>query len=273
MRALAEGTGARATIELKPGTAREKVHFEVWASLAEGASFRASLVSGREVASRTVSPSALAELPGAGFGRFALDGETDSRLELVTSSGAPRFYGVIAEGSDPGLVLDAVGIDGARLATALAWDEASFEGALAARAPSLVALAFGTNEAFDADRVDKYRSQYRDFLDRVRRAAPSAGCLIVAPPAANAVSGGSEPRIAEIDALERAVAGELRCGFVSEYDTMGGAGSYTRWANKQPPLARGDRLHLSPKGYEVVANTIADRLLAAYDRYRSSSAR
>ncbi len=84
--------------------------------------------------------------------------------------------GLIAEGAEPGLVLDAVGIDGARLATALAWNESSFEAALRSREPSLVALAFGTNEAFDADKIEKYRGQYREVLGRVQLAAPNADC-------------------------------------------------------------------------------------------------
>ncbi len=36
------------------------------------------------------------------------------------------------------------------------------------------------------------------------------------------------------------------------------------WARQTPPLARGDRLHLSAKGYELMANAIADQLLAGY---------
>jgi lysophospholipase L1-like esterase len=197
---------------------------------------------------------------------LALESAPPDKLQIVTLGGAPRFYGVIAEGSQPGLVLDAVGIDGARLATALAWNESSFEAALRARAPSLVAFAFGTNEAFDADNLDKYRPQYQAMLARVRVAAPDADCLIVGPPDANAVSGGSEPRVAEIDALQRSIAGELGCGYVSQLEIMGGSGGYTRWVNQSPPLARGDRLHLSVKGYEVVAKTVADRLLDAYRR-------
>jgi lysophospholipase L1-like esterase len=195
---------------------------------------------------------------------FSARSALDAKLQITTLTGAPRFYGLTVEGSEPGLVLDTIGIDGARLATTLAWGEASFEAALQARAPSLVALAFGTNEAFDADKVEKYRAQYRDFLARVHKVLPDADCLIVGPPDANAVAGGSEPRVSEIDVLQRSVAAELGCGYLSQLRIMGGAGSYTRWANKTPQLARGDRLHLTPKGYEQVAGVMADELLAAY---------
>jgi lysophospholipase L1-like esterase len=261
MRTFPDEAPAQAGFELSPGTAHGELHWQLWFSLPAGASFRVSLGGGSQVISRS---SATPELPGAGFSSLALDSAVSDKLELVTTGGAPRFYGLIAEGSEPGFVLDAVGIDGARLATALAWGEASFEGAVRARAPSLVAFAFGTNEAFDADKLEKYRPQYQAMLARVRVAAPDADCLLVGPPDGNAATGGSEPRVAEIDALQRSIAGELGCGYVSQLEIMGGPGGYTRWAQKSPSLARGDRLHLSVKGYEVVANSIADHLLAAY---------
>jgi lysophospholipase L1-like esterase len=263
MRAFPDGAPTQASFELSPGTAHGELHWQLWFSLNEGASFRVSLGGVTQVVSRG---SGTPELPGAGFSSLALDSRVSDKLELLTLAGAPRFYGLIAEGSEPGLVLDTVGIDGARLATALAWSEASFEAAVRARAPSLVAFAFGTNEAFDADKLDKYEPQYQALLARVRVAAPEADCLLVGPGDANAVSGGSEPRVTELDALQRSIAAELGCGYLSQLEIMGGAGGYTRWANKSPALARGDRLHLTVKGYELVANAMGDQLLAAYGR-------
>jgi lysophospholipase L1-like esterase len=263
MRALPYGGPAQASFELSPGAANGRLHWQLWFSLKDGASFRLTLGGVSQVVTLA---SRVPELPGAGFASLALESAPTEKLELLTLTGSPRFYGLIAEGSEPGVVLDAVGIDGARLATALAWSETSFEAALRARAPSLVALAFGTNEAFDADKIEKYRAHYQDFLARVRLGAPNADCLIVGPPDSVAVTGGSEPRVTELDSLQRAVASELGCGFVSQLQIMGGAGGYSRWAHQSPPLARGDRLHLSAKGYEVMAEGIADELLAGYER-------
>lgn len=262
MRGVPDGAPAQASFELTPGSVRGTARWQVWFSLKEGASFRLTLGGVSQVITQA---SQAPELPGAGFANISLQGAAADKLELYTLGGSPRFYGVIAEGSQAGIVLDAVGIDGARLATALAWSETSFEAALRARAPSLVSLAFGTNEAFDADKIEKYRDQYRDLLGRVRVAAPEADCLIVGPPDAVAVTGGSEPRVNELDQLQRSVAGELGCGYVSQLQIMGGAGGYSRWVRQTPQLARGDRLHLSAKGYEVMATAIGDELLARYE--------
>jgi lysophospholipase L1-like esterase len=263
LRVFPDGAPAQAAFEVSKGTAQGQLRWQLWFSLADGASFRVTLGGVSQIVSASAAPPAQ---PNLGFSSLALESGLTDKLELLTQHGAPRFYGLTVEGSQPGLVLDAVGIDGARLATALAWGEPSFDEALRERAPSLVALAFGTNEAFDGDKVEKYRAQYQALLARVRLGAPGADCLIVGPPDANALAGGSEPRVAEIDALQRSVAGELGCGYVSQLLIMGGAGSYSRWAHQTPPLAHGDRLHLSAKGYEVVATAIAELLLAAYDR-------
>ncbi len=260
MRAFPDEAPAQAAFELSPGIAHGQLHWQLWFSLGEGASFRVTLGGVSQVVSRSSSTPGV---PGAGFSSLALDSGISDKLELVTLGGTPRFYGLIAEGSEPGVVLDAVGVDGARLATALAWSEASFEAAVRARSPSLVAFAFGTNEAFDADKLEKYRPQYQAMLARVRVAAPEADCMLVAP--------GRQRRHGRLGAASRRdrrattprSPGELGCGYVSQLEIMGGPGGYTRWAQKSPSLARGDRLHLSAKGYEVVANSIADRLLAA----------
>lgn len=263
LRALPDGAPAQASFEVAKGAAHGKLRWHLWYSLAPGATFRLTLGG---VSQMVTQASPATELPGAGFVDLALDSNVEDKLELLTQGTGARFFGLTVEGSEPGLVLDAVGIDGARLATALAWGESSFEAALRARAPSLVALAYGTNEAFDADKVEKYRAQHQALLARIRTAVPNADCLIVGPPDATAVAGGPEPRVAEIDALQRSVAGELGCGFISQQQIMGGPGAFSRWARQSPPLARGDRLHLTPKGYETVATAVADKLLEAYGR-------
>ncbi|MCA9600528.1 MAG: hypothetical protein KC417_00810, partial [Myxococcales bacterium] len=55
------------------------------------------------------------------------------------------------EGEEPGVVVDALGVNGARAKNQLWWDDASFRAELAKRDPALVALAYGTNESGDDD--------------------------------------------------------------------------------------------------------------------------
>jgi lysophospholipase L1-like esterase len=256
---------ASASFELKKGTLHGTAAWQVWFTLPEGASFRADLAGASQVV-RKDSPAE--SLDGSPIARLKLSGAPGDKLQLVALGGAPRFFGLSVEGSEPGVVLDTAGIDGARVATPLAWAEQAFEAEVAVRAPELVIFAYGTNEAFDADKVDKYRGEFRSLLERVRKAAPHADCLLLGPPDAIATSGGSEPRVTELDALERSVAGELACGYVSQLALMGGAGSFERWLHEKPARARPDRLHLTPKGYESVASSIVSLLMQAYQSRR-----
>ena len=59
------------------------------------------------------------------------------------------YFGAVVESDKPGVVFDTLGLNGARMVTALAWDETSFRAELAHRVPDVVAIAYGTNESQD----------------------------------------------------------------------------------------------------------------------------
>jgi hypothetical protein len=46
---------------------------------------------------------------------------------------------------------------------------------------------------------------------------------------------------------------------------MGGDGSFARWMRESPQLARSDRVHYLPPGYERLGNALAEAVLAAYE--------
>lgn len=189
--------------------------------------------------------------------RTLLEGAASETLVLEPGSGRPEFFGAVLEGSEPGVVLDTLGINGARVATALAWEEESFVDLLKQREPDLVILAYGTNEAGANTAVEKYRGHFQALMKRVRRAAPEASCALFGP--TDWVR--HEERIVAIDQLERSVAESLGCGYFSVYDAMGGRDSITRWAKQSPPLAAPDHIHLTPKGYVKIGDATADFLL------------
>jgi hypothetical protein len=58
-------------------------------------------------------------------------------LQVRTARGNPELFGLIAESGTPGLVIDVLGINGARFATPLAWDEESWTALVAYRHPLL----------------------------------------------------------------------------------------------------------------------------------------
>jgi lysophospholipase L1-like esterase len=140
-----------------------------------------------------------------------------------------------------------------------------------ARRPDLAVIAYGTNEAFDGLRVSAYEEQLALLVGRIRRGAPDVDCLIVGPPDALEPSGASAPRVALIGAAYRRAAAELGCAFVSAQALMGGPGSYAEWMRAGPPLATGDRVHYTPKGYRRLGELLAGAALGLAPSFREAN--
>lgn len=178
-------------------------------------------------------------------------------------SGNPELFGVDLTALEPGLVLDTVGINGARLGTALAWNRDVFESELKLRDPSLVVLMFGTNEIFDRRDPSVYEEHAVELLSRVRAAVPGADCWIIGPPDAATTTGTSRERVALVSEAEQRAARRSECAFSSLFSLMGGPGSFSEWIHKSPPLARPDNIHLTVQGYEELGRRLSALLLSS----------
>ena len=242
----------------------EPARFELSYNLPIGSSFWLELGSHK----LRVDAKTAADVAASGIAHLTLTAPLKSQLRLTPERGAPRLFGVIIERTGkPGVVLDTLGIDGARLETPLAWNEAAFVDEVARRSPDLLVVAFGTNEAFDAVKVDRYASQLRDLVGRLQRGAPHASCLVLGPTDAP-VGDGSLPRVAEVSAVLRRASAPIGCSFVSLQQLMGGEGSFARGMKGKERLAQHDKLHLTPKGYQELGAALSKQLLDAYSAGR-----
>ncbi len=199
---------------------------------------------------------------GAAVRHLEVTGQAGGELVLRRFAGAVELFGVTVEGTEPGAVLDTIGIDGARIGTLLAWDEPTFVAELARRDADFVVLAFGTNEAFAEEDVARYADQYGRVMARVRAAAPDAGCALLGP---TNVPGrdGPDGRIPAIDRVQARAAAAAGCTFISLHELMGGEGSFGLWMRASPPLAADDGVHLLQSGYERLGHEVLERLLGA----------
>ena len=254
---------SRAQARVDASAARGTLRYELLFDLPAAASFRVN-VGSRHTQVDKKSP--LERVPGSPVARLHFQGAAGEAVELASFVNSPRLYGLVAEGSEPGVVLDTSGIDGARVATALAWNADVLAAEVGARRPDLAVIAYGTNEAFDNRRAEAIGNEVSELVARIRRGVPRADCLIVGPPDAAAPDFTSLPRVAEIEGVLERTAARLGCAFFSLRAAMGGEGSFTRWMKETPPLARGDRVHFSPAGYERMGEALADALTSAYDR-------
>lgn len=176
-------------------------------------------------------------------------------------SGQPEIFGVDLTTLEPGIVLDTVGLNGARVGTPLAWDPDVFGKEVSLRDPSLVVLMFGTNEVFDRRDPSHYEEQTAELISRIRAAAPNADCWIIGPPDAAQSTGESRERVVPITEAQLRAARRSQCAFTSLYSVMGGAGSFTTWVRASPPLARTDNIHLTVQGYEELGRRLSSLLL------------
>ncbi|MEM9876958.1 MAG: GDSL-type esterase/lipase family protein [Myxococcota bacterium] len=192
--------------------------------------------------------------------------EEPATFQLRILSGRPDFCGLVVETDveteRPGVVLDNLGINGARYGTALAWNEGAWAQELARRpAPELFIFEYGGNEASDAVVTpERYRQQALELIARARRVRGDASCLVIAP--SDRVD--AEAKIPPIVAALAEAATEAGCAFWNTYEVMGGRGSLRRW--RDDARAAPDGIHLTPKGYAQVGALLLQDLMSDYRR-------
>lgn len=176
-----------------------------------------------------------------------------------------QFFGVVAESEAPGVVLDTLGLNGARLATLLAWEETPWVADLARRKPDLVVLAYGTNESQEpAGNPNRFGEQLEAVLDRVRKAAPDADCLVVLPMERG--DRAAQERLSAISDVLATHARTKRCALWDARAAMGGPGSFVAWQRETPQLAASDGVHLKSRGYLALGETLARDVLEGAGR-------
>ena len=209
------------------------------------------------------------------IGAFSLDApDSPHQIELRTvGDGSVRIFGMLLDRTQAGVVVDALGINGAQVFTPLHWSEAYFSEQLRRRSPDLVILAYGTNESLESKLSDAdYERALADMLGRLSRATP-ASCLLLGPPDRAERSSAQEPwtsapRLLEIAQIQRRVAKACDCAFFDQVEAMGGPGSIAAWASEPEPRASRDRVHLTRTGYAQLGTQFAEDLIRAYDQWR-----
>jgi len=193
------------------------------------------------------------------------DGAHEVRLNVV-GDGEVRLFGMVLERTrKPGVVVDSLGINGARATVLMQWDEALWTAQLKRRKPDLVILAYGTNEAGDTHvSVGRYEERLAAVLTRLKKAAPRASCVLVGPTDRPIKRGGTwvhRERTDVVVDVQRRMSAQFGCGFWNAEAEMGGPLSIVRWADMDPPLARRDYVHLTSRGYELLGDAFSKALL------------
>jgi lysophospholipase L1-like esterase len=211
-----------------------------------------------------------AESPGPGFHTFELPAGHHAIEVRPRGNGEVRLFGITIEREDPGVVVDTLGIAGTRAANMLRWNEEVWSAAVRRRNPDLWVMFYGTNEAMDTDQpIDAYRADLVAVIERFRRAAPDASCLLMGPgDFPIEIEEGvyvPRPRLLQIVEVQRSVAAEKGCGFWSAIEFMGGPGSMHTWVSSSPRMASADHIHFTKRGYVRIGMALTDALMVDFD--------
>ena len=212
-----------------------------------------------------------------GYATFRVP-DAPHRFEIRTLSKRPVWlFGLVVERDQPGVVVDTLGINGARARYQLLWDDAIYEEHLRRRNPDLVVLAYGTNESGDESPIEEYERDLRAVLKRMRDSAPDASCLLIGPSdrplQVEERVFEDRSRTAQLVEVQHRVALEHGCGFFDLVAFQGGALSMVQWAANDPAYASQDHIHYTRLGYQRLGEVLLSALLEGMpDRADAESA-
>ncbi len=188
------------------------------------------------------------------------------------------LYGMVLESSDRGIVLDTLGLDGAKVEHLLRQDwKNTLKTQLGWRQPDLIILSYGTNSLDDPKFHPKhYQHQFRRLIKTIQKATHhSVDVLVIGPPDKN-ISIASERRKikdwATPSRLKRIIEAQIaashleNAAFINQFSLMGGEGSMERFVRKK--LGQKDHTHLTKRGYQKMAQQIYSILINNYSEHR-----
>ncbi|HYQ00195.1 MAG TPA: GDSL-type esterase/lipase family protein [Polyangiaceae bacterium] len=196
------------------------------------------------------------------------DGEHE--FEIYTKTGVTRAFGVVLERDTPGVVVDALGVQGARIRFLDKQDDDHWAEQLGWRKPDLLIYEFGANESGDGflyPMVDYHRTM-KEVIAQGQRALPESSCLVIGAMDRAAKVGDEIVSMRVIPSIveeQRKAAAELGCAFFDTYTAMGGAHSMPTWVRRG--LGQADLTHPTAIGSEVIGNWVYRALMKSYNAH------
>jgi len=209
----------------------------------------------------------------SGAGSLRYDGAAElHRFEIRTLDRAPvRLFGWAAE-NERGVTYEPLGINGAQASILMGWDQELLAAHLARREPSLIILAYGTNEASNREYTpESYHEMYLQLLQRLRQAAPAASILVLGPPDRMYRRRGKwlpYTRVGGIIGAQREAALSAGCAFWDMRAKMGGEGAIRDWV--LAGWAQPDHVHLSAAGYHKIGAALFEDLMSCFGQFTSA---
>ena len=200
-------------------------------------------------------------------------------LEIIADGPGVRITSWGIERRHPGVLFDSFGVSGATVDIFNHWDPLLVQWDLKQLRPSLIIVAYGTNEAFKFDfNATTYKQVFAQVLRSLRRMAPEASILVVGPPGGQRNSSNQKrspstgstglwetpESVTEVRYIQHDTAVEFGDAYWDWASVLGGTRGFNSWVYSDPPLVRSDHIHFTVLGYETSAKALFNFLM---DRY------
>lgn len=200
-------------------------------------------------------------------------------LEIIADAPGVRITSWGIERRHPGVLFDSFGVSGATVDIFDHWDPLLVQWDLKQLRPSLIIVAYGTNEAFKFDfNAITYKQVFAQVLKSLKRMAPQASILVVGPPGGQRSSSnrkrspstGSSGQwetpesVTEVRYIQHDTAVAFGDAYWDWASVLGGTRGFNRWMYSDPPLVRSDHIHFTVLGYETSAKALFNFLMDGY---------
>ncbi|MDH4128106.1 MAG: hypothetical protein OEV44_05095 [Spirochaetota bacterium] len=202
-----------------------------------------------------------------------------SKVTLKLTNDKPvALFGFVLENANKGIVLDTLGLDGAKFTDLLNqnWSK-SLEQHVRWRNPDLIIIAYGTNSVYNSMLSPRlYEREFRRLIRKIKKVTNyKCDIIILGPPDTNhptlAQKNKSQldeslwftpEKLHEIIKAQISVAKSERVTFINQYAIMGGDQSMHNFVING--LAVEDHIHLKQIGYQKIAQRVLEIILKNY---------
>lgn len=196
-------------------------------------------------------------------------------IKLHKFSPKIRYYGVVSEQGQSGVVVDNLGLVSARQEHLLKLNTEQWRDQISFRDPDVISFFYGVNAASSnkqrmLGRRPKYVQNYREVIDRVMHNAPHRDCMILSLLTHGTREGDKIYPTGAVEVLndaQRAVARDAGCAFFDTTGVMGGAEGTHDWATRRPPLLGADLSHPTRTGHHTIARHLYTNLMEGFIEY------
>jgi len=207
------------------------------------------------------------DFPDKHYSEYQLEKYCDTiRIQIIkTDTIKKRFelYGIKSETDDPGIIYDAIGVNGASVPSFMKCN--MFEENLEVIKPDMVVLSLGTNDAYGT-KFDKniYKNNYDTLIQRILKANPNTAIMITVPNDDYLYKKYPNKNTALQEEVIMELAKKYNAAVWDLYEIMGGFNSSQVWYNNH--LMKRDRIHFTKEGYMLKGDLFFNSFIKFYDK-------